>query len=794
MASINKLWCLSLLGFFVALGNAEWDSSLYASSDSFYPSPKISGSGGWEESLSKAQTWVSNLTLAEKVGLVTGSSGPCAGNIAPIERIGFGGLCLQDGPAAIRQALYASVFPAGIAAGASWDRGLINARGRYLGEEFRAKGSHIALAPVAGPLGRSPFGGRNWEGFATDPYLSGVAMEETVLGLQAAGVQATSKHYIGNEQETQRNPTTVNGTTIKSISSNIDDRTLHELYLWPFANAVRAGSASIMCSYNRLNQTYGCENSHTLNNLLKTELGFQGYVMSDWGATHSGVAAIEAGQDMDMPGTISFGDLSSGSFFGANITSAVNNRTLDVARLDDMVLRILTPYFHLHQDENFPPVDETTGSLNFFGAREADKIFKQGPLVDARGEGHADLIRELGAAGTVLLKNENNALPLSSPKNLAIFGNDASDASQGLYYFALFDAFSFPEFGTFAVGGGSGAGRFSYIVSPLEALKAQGQADSTLVQYILDNKYITKAGLESLAPVPDTCLVFLKSWATEGFDRLSLIAESNSTAVVAAVTSVCNNTIVVVHGPGPVIMPWADNPNVTAILAAHYPGEQTGNSIVDVLYGKTNPSGHLPYTIAKNADDYAYNLVNSSALLASTDPNAWQADFTEGQLTDYREFDAFNKSVAYEFGFGLSYTSFSLADLAVTYTFTSPLARTPSPATPIVPGGNAELWDVIASVSVTVANTGSVGGQTVPQLYISMPASVGAGTPVRVLRGFDKVMLEVGESKTVEFELMRRDLSYWDVVAQQWTLPSESIGVSVGFSSRDLVVSGSLTV
>lgn len=149
-----------------------------------------------------------------------------------------------------------------------------------MGHEFRGKGSHIALGPVVGPLGRSPFGGRNWEGFSPDNYLSGQLVAETVHGIQAAGVQATTKHYIGNEQETQRNPSTVNGTTIEALSSNIDDKTMHETYLWPFADAVRAGSASIMCSYNRLNGSYGCQNSKILNGLLKDELGFQGYVMS----------------------------------------------------------------------------------------------------------------------------------------------------------------------------------------------------------------------------------------------------------------------------------------------------------------------------------------------------------------------------------------------------------------------------------------------------------------------------------------------------------------------------------
>lgn len=229
----------------------------------------------------------------------------CVGNIVAIPRLGFSGLCLQDGPLAIRVADYASVFSAGVSAAATWDKAIMYERGFAMGKEFRGKGANIALMPVCGPLGRSAYSGRNWEGFSPDPYLTGIAMEETIKGVQDTGVQATAKHFIGNEQETQRNPTyDSNGTLTdviqESVSANIDDRTIHELYLWPFANAVHAKVSSVMCSYQRLNGSYSCENSKVQNGLLKGELGFQGYVMSDWGGTHSGVASIEGGLDMDM--------------------------------------------------------------------------------------------------------------------------------------------------------------------------------------------------------------------------------------------------------------------------------------------------------------------------------------------------------------------------------------------------------------------------------------------------------------------------------------------------------------
>ncbi|KAJ4392667.1 hypothetical protein N0V91_011320 [Didymella pomorum] len=549
-----------------------------------------------------------------------------------------------------------------------------------------------------------------------------------------------------------------------------------------------------MCSYNRINGSYGCQNSKTLNGLLKDELGFQGYVMSDWLATHTGVAAIEAGLDMDMPGGIGF-TTPNPSFFGGNVTAAVNNGTLSTERVNDMVLRIMTPYFHLNQDVNYPPIDGYTQQLGFFGSSGYLYNYTIGPIVDARQEQHVQLIRDLGAAGTVLLKNTNGALPLKTPKNIGVFGNDAADFTRGEYSLALSGtgiADGDYDIGTLAVGGGSGTGRFPYVVSPLEAIKARGKSYGALVQYITDNVFIAAGGLAALAPVPpEVCIVFLKSWASEGSDRTTLIAEWNSTVVVNQTAALCNNTVVVLHGAAPNTMPWRNNPNVTAILAAHMPGQESGNSIADILWGDVDPSGRLPYTIANEETDYSKNLVNSTALLTTTDPDAWQADFVEGNLIDYKEFDARNASVAFEFGFGLSYTTFNISDLKVQVTGVN-ASRTPSTGAPIQPGGNVELWATLATVSVTVSNTGSVSGATVPQLYLSYPAE--ANAPVRSLRGFEKVALSAGTSGTLNFPLTRRDLSYWDTTTQQWTLPSGAITVYAGFSSRNLPLQGSLTV
>ncbi|KAG9517670.1 glycoside hydrolase family 3 protein, partial [Aureobasidium melanogenum] len=797
----SSVAALVLLGQGIAAQNtssSSWDHSLYTSSPGVFPTPNTTGIG-WEDALQKAKQWVAQLTLEEKVGVLTGEpKGPCIGNIAPIPRIGFPGLCLQDGPLAIRQATYASVFPAGIAAASSWDRDLIRQRGEYLGAEFRDKGSHVMLGPVSGPLGRSADAGRGWEGFSPDPYLTGVAMQETIEAVQEAGVQACAKHFIGNEQETQRNPSlSPSNKTIEAVSANIDDRTMHELYLWPFANAVKAGVASMMCSYNRLNGSYACQNSKAINGLLKEELGFQGYVMSDWGATHGGVANAEAGMDMDMPGTIAFFQAGS-SYWGQNLTNAVNNGTVPESRIDDAAHRIMTPYFFLGQDQDYPRIDPSSGDINILGIKPYLDTFEYGEAnVDVRGN-HADLIRKLGSAGTILLKNTNNALPLNKPKNIAVFGNDAADPENGLYSLSLVGNGDY-EYGHLPVGGGSGTGRLTYLSTPLDALKTRTKQDGTLLQWNMNNTLLTDptpgAAFGAIFPHPDTCIVLIKTWAAEGTDKVNLLPDWNGTAVVKSVAAYCNNTIVVTHTSGPIIMPWADHPNVTAILAAHFPGEQSGNSLVDVLYGDYNPSGKLPYTIAHNESDYAFaRVTNSTELTLTEDPNAWQADFEEGLLIDYRHYDYYNLSVQYEFGYGLSYTNFSMSDVKVERLAPKNLTARPADAG-IMPGGNPTLYDTLYEVTVKVKNTGPIAGDAVPQLYLSQPVDASFGrTPVQVLRGFDKVSLGAGQTRTVTFPLMRRDLSFWDAIQQQWIIPSGQFGVRAGFSSRDIQVTSGFSV
>lgn len=289
-----------------------------------------------------------------------------------------------------------TAFTPGIQAASTWDVELMRQRGQYMGAEAKGCGVHVLLGPVGGPLGKLAQGGRNWEGFGPDPYLTGIAMAVTTEGMQSAGIQATAKHYIGNEQELNR----------ETMSSNIDDRTMHELYLWPFADAVHSNVASVMCSYNKLNSTWACENDKAMNGLLKQELGFQGYVMSDWNAQHSTNGAANGGMDMTMPGSDYNGKT---ILWGPQLNSAVNSGQVSKTRLDDMARRILAAWYLTGQNSGFPLTN-----------------------IKANVQGnHKDNVRAVARDGIVLLKN-SGILPLKKPSKLAVIGSAAVVNPKGI--------------------------------------------------------------------------------------------------------------------------------------------------------------------------------------------------------------------------------------------------------------------------------------------------------------------------------------------------------------------------
>jgi beta-glucosidase len=337
-------------------------------------------------------------------------------------------------------------------------------------------------------MGRHAQGGRNWEGFGPDPYLAGHAMNASVLGIESQGVQTCSKHFIGNEQ------VSTNGTIIEALSSNIDDRTLHELYLWPFADAVRAGTASVMCAYSRINGRYACDDKDTLS-ILKDELAFPGYVVSDWFATHGTASFANVGPDLEMPGNVSaeYG----ASYFGTPLLRAVENGSVPMERLDDMATRIMKSFYKLEQDVDFPSVDPA----NQFLLQVVTVGHAGDPSTpvstDVRGD-HASLIRKLGAAGTVLLKNTDNYVPLTKPMNVGVFGNGAPYPVSGSAYFNDNDDPQGLEIGLLDIGGGSGSVRHTTLTSPFESVRDYVEAYGGRVQALMDNDMVAQGTFRSI--------------------------------------------------------------------------------------------------------------------------------------------------------------------------------------------------------------------------------------------------------------------------------------------------------
>lgn len=524
--------------------------------------------------------------------------------------------------------------------------------------------------------------------------------------------------------------------------------------------------------------------------------------MSDWFATHSTAKSINSGLDLEMPGYLPTNVQGSELWFGENVLKAVRNGSVTEDRVDEMIRNILTPYYYLEQDaEDYPSPDDAFPYLLLIQEASLELgreiglipddpnfVFPRGR--DVRGD-HAKITREMGAAGTVLLKNVNDTLPLKSPKVIGVFGNDAGDFTNG--FFRPSEAPESVNTGTMVIGGGSGTGRPSYVVSPLDAIKDKAKEIEAQVLYVTHNEVLANKDFRGIYPPPEICLVFQQTFASESFDRTSFELDGNSTAVINNVADFCGNTVVVTHSGGVNTMPWANNSKIGAVLAAHYPGQESGNSIVDLLWGDVAPSGRLPYTIPRSAEDAGPPVVNLTQPV--TDPLGWQANFSEGLLIDYRHYDAQAIEPLYEFGFGLTYTTFAIDEQGTSVALAAGAVVDRANATsPVEPGGHPELWEDVVVVKTSVANTGNRSAHAVPQLYLSFPDGAPEGTPVKVLRGFEKVLVEAGSSADVEFRLQRRDVSYWNTDDQAWVIPQGEFSFLVGFSSRDLPVERTFAV
>ncbi|KAJ3268803.1 hypothetical protein HK104_005253 [Borealophlyctis nickersoniae] len=739
------LLALSLAVLIAAASPAAAAPTLNARAPTDYPFFPVKGTGDWAGPVARAKQLLQQLTLEEKATIVTGTGwqkGQCVGQIGAVPKIGFKGLCLQDGPVGVRFADGVSVFPASINVAATFDKSLMEANGRLMGAEFRGKGVNVALAPMMNMV-RTPEGGRNWEGQGADPYLAAASASLQVKGLQSNGIIATAKHYIGNEQEHARGDS----------SSNIDDRTLHEMYLPPFEASVKAGAGAAMCAYNLVNGTYACENPYLLQTILKGELDFNGFVMTDWWSAKTAFGSAMGGTDMMMPGGAYYG--TDTSLYGPNLVDMVRKNQVPVERVDDMVTRILAAWIRAGQDKG--------------GIPDPDVYFDGYPLTQGRhinvqGD-HKNHIRAVGAASAILLKNEGGVLPLKQGlRSLGVVGLDAKTPANPNDFR---DGNGGGVNGTVALGWGSGTAYFPYLVGPYDGIYAQAQP----LGINLDARSFDDSNLNAAADIAkrsDVTIVFVFANSGEEFinvygnqgDRNNLDLWDNGDALIKAVADNSPNTVVVIHGPGAVNMPWINHPNVKSVIMALMPGQESGNGLADVLFGKTNPSGRLPFTINKRPEDYSAHVLYS---------NNAQIDYKEGLLVDYRYNQAKNIAPLFPFGHGLSYTTFGYSNLRVD----KPSAQE-------------------ATITVDVTNTGKVAGNEVAQLYLSTPAE--AGKPFRELKGFEKVWLNAGETKTVTFRVSSRDLSYWNADRKAWVVPRGRFGVAVGASSADVRVQTNLDV
>ncbi|KAI0127350.1 glycosyl hydrolase family 3 N terminal domain-containing protein [Xylariales sp. AK1849] len=759
----------------VAANNDTWanppsEVPYYGLSPPVYPTPQANGttSSKWAAAYEKAKALVAQMTLDEKANVTRGYAGSCVGNTGAVSRLGIKPICFADAPDGIRGTDFTSAFPAQLHLASTWDRDLMYKYGKALGAEYHDKGVNVALGPVAGPAGRIATSGRNWESLSSDPYLAGAGMYQVTTGMQDSGVMACAKHFLLNEQEFRRVPNATHilpdGSILaepvgQAMSSNVDDKTLHELYAFPFYDALLAGAASVMCSYQRANNSYSCQNSKLLNGILKTEMGFEGFVVSDWQAQHTGIASANAGLDIVMP---------DGGFWGANLTQAVNNGSVSTDRLDDMVSRVLASFYYVGQDD-YPDVGVFSDTV-------------QHPIVDVRGD-HAKIIREIGTAGHVLVKNVNHALPLQSPKFVSVYGYDAdikadpweNVARYGGGYEVNYQWHTFN--GTLITGGGSGGSSPPYVITPFKAIQDRVIKDHGMLRWNFwsENPHVSAT--------TQVCLVFINAYASEAADRISLTDEFSDN-LVTNVASNCSNTVVVVHSTAVrLVDAWIDHENVTAVILAGLPGQESGNSLVDILYGDVSPSGKLPYTVAKKEEDYG------SLLFHTNDTSFFpQSDFTEGVYIDYRAFDKNQIEPRFEFGFGMSYSEFAYSNIAVAALEGANTDAFP-PEAAIVQGGHPHLWDVLFNVTAEIENVGNYTAAEVAQLYVGIPTG-----PVRQLRGFEKVNTSPGDKVSVSFPLKRRDLSVWNVEAQQWELQAGEYHVWLGASSRDLKLNTSITI
>lgn len=791
-------------------------------------SRKLNEGQRWNDAVQKARLLISQLTLAEKANLTGGigyeAGSRCEGSLGSVPRLNIPELCFQDGPTGIRASDLVTVFPAGLTTSATFNRELMERRGKRLAFEFRNKGINVLLGPVTGgPLGRSVFEGRIWEGFGLDIYLNAEASYSTVKGIQSQGVIATSKHFIAYEQETFRTLSAASSrfqfnpinNTKHPYNAIVDDRTLHEMYLKPFMNAIRAGSGAIMCVYNEINGTQGCQNRELLHDILRNELNFQGFVVLDWSAVFDASEGYNAGTDVIMPGGIHGGGKHN-LVTGQAVIEAVNKGMIPIARIDDAIERLFTQFYFHGQDQGYPKTNYKDG---WQGTEIDGKIVNE--HVNVQTKEARQVSKEINEEAITLIFNHQNendcgpqkcikgrkvkgrGLPLFETSKIAIFGSDAGPNPMGINSCQLwlgpgsnFCPSDNVNNGTNAMGWGSGAGFFPYLIDPLAALtRLTSQYGGSISNNLNDTDLDGQNGeqIEQDAAWADASLVFVQARSGEDSDRFNLELEANGNALIQKVASISNNTIVIVHTVGAIFMDdWFSNPNVSALVFPHLPGQESGNTLADMLYGNTIPSGKMPYSILSKKDALNYIPIVRNMQSDETIPIPYE----EGIFIDYRLYDKKDVTPLIPFGHGLSYTTFIHSNQL----FAKAINDGSSYPTEVLHnssvGGNASLWKYIVQLSTSIKNSGSKAGKEVSQLYITFPTLDSIPQmPKRQLVGFEKVgPIQPDQSINVSFKVTQREMSYWDTVQQNFIIPDGDFIFWTGASSNSKALKGKVIV
>jgi beta-glucosidase len=686
----------------------------------------------------RADDLVKKLTLDEKLQFIlskypsNADPGGGGGYIEGVPRLHIPDVNISDSATGSGSATQSSsTFPATIALAASWDRQLSYDYGKEIAIQLRAQGFAMGLGGGAN-LTREPRGGRAFEYLGEDPLLAGELLAQRTKGTQSQKVMASIKHFVGNEQETNR----------MGGNSQIDERTLRELYLLPFEIAVEQGHpASVMCSYNRLNVDYACENSVLVADILKKQWHFSGQVQSDWGATHSTAKAINAGLDEEE------GSDAGPSYFGrVPVLFALTNHDITQERIDDMVRRKLYAMIASGVMDDPPRGRE---KIDFAAARKFAQSAEEQSIV--------------------LLKNDRQQLPLSPSglKRIAVIGSHAdvavmSGGGSADTLYPVTGSFEGCEGLEFVDHNGCGWWRNPWLKIPIPLTKAiQELSPRSEVKFsgVRDEQAPFRAYSSSeiadavaLARESDVAIVVVAQPAGEDFGdlkTLSLQNPSSQNELVDAVATANPHTIVVIESGNPILMPWKDK--VAAIIEAWYPGEAGGKALANVLFGRVNPSGKLPFTFpVRNEDTPTWGDTG----VISKDPL-----YSERLNMGYRWYDAKKITPLFEFGYGLSYTHFTYSNLSV-----------------------KRDTDRNLHVSFSVKNDGTVAGAEVPQVYLGINY---VGEPPLRLGDWSKIQLNPGEAQKVNIIISTRMQSIWDTSANDWRVIPDAI-VYVGASSRDI--------